>query len=397
MEHWGQLAKFGTQNKGGTTRLAYTNADKEARAYLSQIMKEAGLQVHVDAAGNLVGRMSGMNDDLAPVVTGSHIDTVPEGGRFDGVVGVLSAIEVVQSLNANHIRTRHPIEVIVFEDEERGHIGSRAISSGLSPDDLKLVVLSGKTVADGISFLGGDVSKIAQARRNPKSIAAYVELHIEQGGVLEKDKKDIGIVQGFVGVHRWNVTFIGLSNHAGTTPMNLRQDALLAAAEFITEVHRITVSTPGHQVATVGKLEIGPDAPNVIPGVAHLTLEARDLDAKKIEDMGKKFEAAANKTGKDTHTTASISRTYNTLPVLADPKIMSIIADSAKERHYTQMQLPSGAAHDAQEMAAIGPVGMIFIPSKGGISHSPDEYSSDIEIERGANVLLRTLMKLDKK
>src|SRR6266852_639889 len=273
VEHLNSLAEFGKNPQGGVSRVAYSEADRQGREYVLGLMRAAKLDVSIDAAGNIIGRRPGSANNLAPLLIGSHIDSVPEGGNYDGVVGSLSALEVAQTLAENNFTTRHPLEVIIFQNEEGGLIGSRAMNGELTEKELDLVSRSGKTIREGIKFIGGDPTRLSAVKRAKGSIAAYLELHIEQGGILEKEKIDIGVVEGIVGINWWDVTIEGFANHAGTTPMNQRQDALLAAANFIQAVNRIVTSVPGRQVGTVGRIQVLPGAPNVIPGKVILSLE----------------------------------------------------------------------------------------------------------------------------
>jgi N-carbamoyl-L-amino-acid hydrolase len=328
---------------------------------------------------------------------GSHIDSVPEGGNFDGVVGSLGAIEVAQVLAENNITLRHPLEVVIFQNEEGGLIGSRAIDGELTEKELDLVSRSGKTIRDGIKFIGGDPTKLSEVRRNKGDIAAYLELHIEQGGTLYAEKINIGVVEGIVGINWWDVTVEGFANHAGTTAMNNRQDALLAAAKFIEAVNRVVTSVPGRQVGTVGRINALPGAPNVIPGKVVLSLELRDLDAAKIKMLYERIYKEAQEIAKTSRTKFDFKEINVNIPAPTDPRIRSIISDTARELGLSTKLMPSGAGHDAQDMARLGPVGMIFVPSINGISHSPKEFTAPSDVGNGANVLLHTLLKLDKQ
>lgn len=397
-EHLKALSEFGKNPQGGVSRVAYSDADRQGREYVLSLMRAAKLDVSIDAAGNLVGRREAANnnDRLLPILFGSHIDSVPEGGNYDGDVGSLAAIEVAQTLAENNVRLRHPIEVIIFQNEEGGLIGSEAVIGALTERELDLVNKSGKTVRDGIKFIGGDVSKLATVKREKGSIAAYLELHIEQGGTLEAEKIDIGVVEGIVGINWWDVTIEGFANHAGTTAMNNRQDALLAAAKFIEAVNRVVNSVPGRQVGTVGRIQALPGAPNVIPGKVVCSLELRDLDASKIQMLYQKIRAESDQIAKASRVTFDFKELNANIPAPTDPRIRSIVDSSAKELGLTTKLMPSGAGHDAQDMARIGPVGMIFIPSIGGISHSPKEFSRPQDIENGANVLLGAVLRVDQ-
>jgi N-carbamoyl-L-amino-acid hydrolase len=394
MDHILALAEFGKNPQGGASRVAYSDADRQGREYVIGLIKAARLDAKIDAAGNLVGRRNGGDNSLKPLLIGSHVDTVPEGGNYDGVVGSLGAIEVAQTLAENNITLRHPLEVVIFQNEEGGLIGSRALDGELTEKELDLVSRSGKTIRDGINFIGGDTNKLSEVRRNRGDIAAYLELHIEQGGTLDTEKINIGVVEGIVGINWWDVTIEGFANHAGTTAMNNRQDALLAAAKFIEAVNRVVTSVPGRQVGTVGRITALPGAPNVIPGKVVLSLELRDLDAAKINSLYEKIRAEAQQIANSSRTKFDFKEINVNIPAPTDPRIRSVISEAARELGLSTKLMPSGAGHDAQDMARLGPVGMIFVPSVGGISHSPKEFSKPNDIANGANVLLHALLKL---
>ena len=397
MSHLLSLASFGKNPQGGVSRVAYSDADKLGREYVVGLMKVARLETTIDAAGNLIGKRAGSDNNLKSLLIGSHIDSVPEGGNYDGVVGSLGAIEVAQTLADNNVTLRHPLEVVIFQNEEGGLIGSRAIDGELTERELDLVSRSGKTIREGIKFIGGDPTKLSAVRRNKGDIAAYLELHIEQGGTLEAEKINIGVVEGIVGINWWDVTIEGFANHAGTTAMNNRQDALLAAAKFIEAVNRVVTSVPGRQVGTVGRITALPGAPNVIPGKVVLSLELRDLDAAKINMLYDKIRAEADQIAQASKTKFDFKEINVNIPAPTDRRIRSIISDAARDLGLSTKLMPSGAGHDAQDMARLAPVGMIFVPSVGGISHSPKEFSLPSDIGNGANVLLHALLKLDSQ
>lgn len=394
MDHLHKLAEFGRNPQGGVSRVAYSEADKQGREFVMSLMRDAKLDVSIDAGGNLIGRRAGSNDSRKPLLIGSHIDTVPEGGNYDGVVGSLGAIEVAHTLADNNVILNYPLEVVIFQNEEGGLIGSRAMNGELTERELDLVSRSGKTIREGIKFIGGDPAKLAEVRRQKGDIAAYVELHIEQGNTLDTEKIDIGVVEGIVGIHWWDVTIEGFANHAGTTAMNNRQDALLAGARFIQAVNRIVTSVPGRHVGTVGRINALPGAPNVIPGKVILSLELRDLEAARIKMLYERIYAEAQQIARDSRTKFEFTEINVNTPAPTDPRIRSLISEAAHELGLTTKLMPSGAGHDAQDMARLGPVGMIFVPSVGGISHSPREFSHPGDIANGANVLLHTLLKL---
>jgi N-carbamoyl-L-amino-acid hydrolase len=295
------------------------------------------------------------------------------------------------------IRTRHPLELIVFQNEEGGTVGSRALVGELKGPDLDLGTKSGKTIRSGISFIGGNPDRLDEVTRKPGDLAAYVELHIEQGGSLHADGIDIGVVEGIVGIGWWDVTIDGFANHAGTTAMNNRRDAMLAFARFTDMVNRVITSEPGRQVGTVGKVFAFPGAPNVVPGKVMCSLEIRELDNARIASFFDRIKQEAEKIGTATGTTFAFQSTHDSKSALTDPRIQQVITNVAAELKLTSRPMPSGAGHDAQHMAHLCPSGMIFIPSIDGISHAPKEFSRPADVGNGANVLLRTLLSLDEQ
>jgi len=391
-----ELSQFGRNPEGGVSRVAFSDADIQGRNYIMTLMKNAGLEVHIDAAGNIIGRRPGTEPNLRPILFGSHIDSVPKGGNYDGDVGVIGALECVEIFKEHDVKTRHPLEMIVFSDEEGGLVGSRAINGELRPDAFPLVSHSGKTIEEGIRAIGGDPSKIAEVKRAKGSIEAFLELHIEQGGILEDEKTNIGVVEGIVGINWWDVTIEGFANHAGTTPMNKRKDAMLAAAHLTIAINKAATDIPGRQVATVGRIKAEPGAPNVIPGKVIMSLEIRDLSAKKMDQVFQKIQEEAKGIEQRTGTRITFKPLdVSAIPAPTDERIRKVIADSAKLLGFTYKLMPSGAGHDAQDMAVIAPTGMIFVPSKGGISHSPKEFTGKQDMANGANVLLQTILKID--
>ena len=395
--HLAALSEFGRNPQGGVSRVAYTPSDLQGREYAISLMKAAGLSVTIDAAGNIVGSRAGSDQSLLPLWIGSHIDSVPEGGNYDGDVGSMSAIEVAQTLKEQNITLRHPLRVMIFQNEEGGTTGSHAIGMGADEAFLNRVSQSGKTIREGIRYIGGNPDLLASVRQKPGSIAGYLEFHIEQGGTLERDKVDIGVVEGIVGILHSEVTVDGFANHAGTTPMDQRHDAMLSAARFVDRVNAIVTATPGRQVGTVGWLKPLPGAYNVIPGKVTLGLELRDLDEKKVLQLFDQITAEAERLGARNQTRFSFSTPVMTHPALTDPQFQKTIGETAASLGFTTRSLPSGAGHDGQELASLGPIGMIFIPSISGISHSPKEFSRPQDIENGANVLLHTLVRLDRR
>lgn len=395
--HLKALSAFGANPQGGVSRVAYSEYDRRGREYVMGLMREAGLTVTVDTAGNIHGARAGSDPARKPLWFGSHVDSVPEGGNYDGPVGSLGAIEVAQTLKERGITTRHPINVVIFQNEEGGTVGSRAIVGELHEADLDLGTRSGKTIRSGITFIGGNVPRLAEAQRKAGDVAAYIELHIEQGGNLDKEQLNIGVVEGIVGIGWWDVTIEGFANHAGTTAMNDRRDAMLAFARYTDMVNRVVTSEPGRQVGTVGMVMAFPGARNVIPGKVQCSLELRDLDNARITRLFERVRAECLKIGEATGTTFAFQSTHQSASAMCDTGIMATIAAQARGLGLTHRTMPSGAGHDAQHMAKVCPSAMIFVPSIKGISHAPQEFSTPQDITNGANVLLQTVLALDAK
>src|SRR6266508_1495771 len=396
-QHLADLSRFGRNPQGGVSRVAFSQADTEGRTFAMDLMRQAGLDARIDPVGNLVGARPGSQPGALPILVGSHIDSVPEGGNYDGDVGSLAAIEVAQTLGERGYRNRHPLHVVIWCDEESGLTGSRGYIGDLPPGELTSPGRDGVPLADKIRRIGGDPDRIAAARHAPGSIAAYVELHIEQGAILDERGLEIGIVEGIVGIHHYDVTIHGFANHAGTTPMDRRRNALLAAAELTLAVDRIVKSVPGRQVGTVGRLLVHPDAPNVIPGQVDLTVELRDLSSSTITSLWDRIHAEALDIVRKYDTTLDFVLQHTNDPALSDPQIRAVIADAVAGLHLSSQLMPSGAGHDAQDLARIGPMGMIFVPSVKGISHSPLELTRPQDVTNGANVLLQTVVRLDQQ
>ncbi|HEX8659680.1 MAG TPA: Zn-dependent hydrolase [Hymenobacter sp.] len=391
-----QLAKFGVDEKGHGYRVAFTKGDLEGRAWFIEQMKRAGLAPTIDAAGNIIGKRKGKNPSLKPIAFGSHIDMVPDGGNYDGPLGAIGALEVIEVLNEHQLLTEHPLEVIVFANEEGGTIGSMALAGGLTPAGLQQKSQSGLTMAEGIKAIGGNPDNIQSCIRKKGDLRAWVELHIEQGGILARENVQIGVVEGIVGIVHWEVAVTGFANHAGTTPMAMRQDALLAASRLVVAVNEAIISVQGNQMGTVGKLALTPNAYNVIPGKVVMGLEIRDLSAEKIEMLFREIEKRAAAIATESNTTIRFERQANaSKPALTDKALQQTIAAAAKSLGLSTKLMQSGAGHDSQEIAAIAPVAMIFVPSVGGISHSYQESTKPGDLSNGANVLLQTILAID--
>lgn len=390
-----ELATYGRLPNGGNGRVAFSEADLESREWITDLMEAAGMETRVDAASNLLGRRPGSEEGLPPLLLGSHTDSVPEGGHYDGPVGSMAALEAVRTIHDHGHRTRHPLEVVIWTNEEGGKTGSRAWSGEVEPMELDLETASGRTIAEGLRFLGGDPGRLDEVRRGPGDVATYLELHVEQGAVLDRREIDVGVVQGIVGIKRWTVTVTGFANHAGTTPMDQRRDALVAAARFVDEVHLAARQREGSQVATVGRIEARPGAPNVIPGEVVMSLEIRDLAMETIDQVFADVRERARRIAGETDTEFGFERFYRSGAAPTDPRLRDAVEDAAEGLGLSSLRMPSGAGHDAQSVAKFAPVGMIFVPSEDGISHSPRERTLPGDVVNGGNVLLHALLAAD--
>ena len=392
------LARFGSVGRTATgiNRVAYSEGDLAGRRFTLDLFAQAGLAPRIDAAGNIIARVPGTDRAAKPILIGSHVDSVTDGGNFDGPLGSFAAIEVARSLGEQRVRLRHPLDVVVWSNEEGGTIGSKSAIGMIGPADLDKVARSGKTIREGIALVGGDPARLDTVVLKKGDLACYLELHIEQGGLLEKAGVNIGVVEGIVGLRWFEVTITGFANHAGTTPMDQRQDAMLAAARFTVAVNEAVRGEPGRQVATVGRITALPNTTNVIPGSVVLTVDLRDLDAAKVERFSARFEALGREIGGATGTTFAFRRLVDSAPAMADARVMGWIDASAAALGLSRQRMPSGAGHDAQEIAHVAPMGMIFVPSVGGISHSPRELTKPEDVVNGANVLMNAVVAADR-
>ncbi len=396
------LSMFGRPEGGtfqhGVSRIGYSDADIAGRRFVMDLMRKAGAQIRIDAAGNIFASRPGTDPSLPPVLFGSHIDSVPTGGNFDGDLGSLSAVHVLRMLNDLQIVTRRPLTAVVWACEEASFAGamlngSRAAAGKPRPGEMEQVS-RGMTKMEAIRRIGGNPERLETARLTSEMYHAYVELHIEQGGTLARDGVPVGVVDGIVSIDDYSVVVTGAANHAGTTPMPGRQDALIAAAQLTLAVRDVVVGEPGAQVGTVGHLEVSPNATNVIPGEVRMTVELRDLSAAKLERLSEKIRARAAAIASETRTEISMTRAGHMYPALAATEVQRAIEGAASRLGLESRHLPSGAGHDAQMMATLMPMGMIFVPSIGGISHSPKELTSWQDCANGANVLAETVMSL---
>lgn len=393
-----ELAEFGKNEKGENYRVAYSDGDVAGRSYFMDLMKKAELEVSIDAAGNIIGRREGLNSTLKPIAFGSHIDMVPNGGNYDGAYGSITALEIIEVLNEQNIITNHPLEVLIFQNEEGGLVGSRAMTGNLKKEALEQKSASGLKIREGIAKIGGNPDRLQDAVRNPGDLAAFLEIHIEQSKVLESRGIDLAIVEGIVGIEDWDIIVEGMANHAGSTPMNDRQDALIAASKLVLAVNEVVNSFEGFQVGSVGKMKVEPGAPNVIPGRVEMSLQMRDLSTEKIMRMFADIEQKAREIETDTGTKITFKHSnLSNAPSMASKEIQDKMIEAAESLDISYMKMQSGAGHDVQEMSALGPIGLVFIPSKDGISHNPQEFSSKEDMVKGANVMLRTVLLLDRE
>ncbi len=394
-----KLSEFGRNPEGGVTRLGFSEADMAAREYVMGLMRQAGLAVRVDPAGNIFGRRPG-TENLPVLLFGSHIDSVPHGGNFDGDVGSLGALEVMRALNEHKVATRHPLEMVVWSNEEGHHFGKGLFGSGaaagvLGPGILERRDEQGVSLADWLRRYGQDPARFTEARIRPGSVAGYLELHIEQGAVLDETRIPIGVVQGIVGINWWTCVAMGFANHAGTTPMNRRQDALAAAARAVLAVREEVRAEPGRQVGTVGYMSVEPGARNIIPGRVEFPVELRDLEAAKVERIWARIRERFATIAREENVEIECVPLAADQPARTDPVFQQAIREAAQAAGLATMDLPSGAGHDAQNASRFAPMGMIFVPSRGGISHSPREFTPPEEVANGVEVLYRSVLLLD--
>ncbi len=405
------LAAITRRDQPGYTRLAFSEEDRRARAWLRDRMVEAGLSVQVDAAANMIGRPQaepggpgGPNGgvDLGALAIGSHIDTVPQGGRFDGVAGVVAGLEVARVLKEGGRRTHHPLEVIAFTNEEPNAfgistVGSRAMAGKLTADRAReLREPGGRTLAEAIDFVGGDAARLEMARRPPRAIAHYLELHIEQGPVLDREKVPVGVVTGIAAPTRLRVRMGGRPDHAGTTPMGLRRDALAGAAEVVLALERIASHTP-ETVGTVGCLTTHPNHANVVPGQVEMLLEFRSILPERIAAVRKKFLESIQEVARRRGLDVSWEVMLEERPIPIPPETVALAATVCQELGIPYRRVPSGASHDANHIAEIAPVAMFFVPSVGGRSHCPEEFTETDHLVAGTRALLELLLRLDTR
>jgi len=392
------LAEIGRQEDYGIYRMAFSDGDMQGRKWFKDRIEEAGLEFYQDGAANLHARYN-WDDQHPSVMMGSHLDTVPGAGHLDGALGVIVALECLRCIKEEKLETRYPLEAIAFSDEEGrfgGMFGSQAIAGKLTPEKIfNAVDLDGIKLTDAMQAVGLNAMDALHARRNPDSLHAFLELHIEQGPLLDKMSISVGNVDAIAGLFKWEVSLIGTPNHAGTTPMDMRKDAFMGLSEFASQVQRILDENgSSRSVATIGRVSISPGAANVIPGNVEFSLEARDTNPDVLNDIAQAFRKSLSAIARRRDLMFEYKVLSEIEPVKSDTGIVETIENTCKSLKIPFLQMASGAAHDTQIMASITRAGMVFVPSKDGRSHSIAEWTDMDDIEKGANVALNTLYRI---
>ncbi len=381
---------------GGVNRTAFSPAEMEARQWFVNRLEEAGCTVRLDAIGNIIGRLEGRNPAAAPIVIGSHLDSVPQGGRFDGALGVMIGLEIVHCLRDLGTVLDHPLEIVSFSDEEGGLLGSRGWIGTVTDEDLEQIY-SGRPLHEALRELGLDPGQVDEARRETGEIAAYLEIHIEQGRVLEREGLQVGIVEGIVALDEYEIIVRGTANHAGTTRLADRDDPMAAAARMMAAVREEVVAQGGDLVATIGVVGVEPGAPNVIPSEVRFTIDIRDPSRLVLERAVANLQSTFTTFAAEEGVTVEW-KTLHAIPAApADPVVMTALREAVESYAYPWRIMASGAGHDAQSVADIAPMGMLFAPSVGGLSHTPAEFTRTVDAACCADVLLGALMLLDER
>ena len=394
------LGIIGRREDHGIYRMAFSDADKTGREWFKQRVAEAGLEFYQDGAANLFARL-GWDGRRPTVMIGSHLDTVPGGGVLDGALGVLVGLECLRTVKESGLTLQFPLEAVAFSDEEGrfgGLFGSQAIVGDLTPDKIyNSRDLEGLTLIEAMAAWGLDATAALGAQRNPESIHAFLELHIEQGPILDSKGIKIGVVEAITGLFKWEIRLIGTANHAGTTPMNMRQDAFLGLAEFANEIPRIIEEHGSENSrATIGRAELSPGAANTVPGQVLFSLDVRDTDQGILQELANACRRALSAIARRRRLMFEFDILSEISPVRCDPGIAQLVSQAAQQLGLSSLRMASGAAHDTQNMASITRAGMIFVPSIGGRSHSAAEWTPWESIEMGANAALNVLYQLAK-
>jgi N-carbamoyl-L-amino-acid hydrolase len=389
------LGRIGETSRGGLTRLALSDDDKRARDQMVDWMRQAGLRVRIDQMGNIFGERPGA-EALPAVMVGSHVDSVPTGGKYDGQLGVLCGLEVIRSLNDHGIRTRHPLTLVIFTNEEGARFQPAMIASGVMAGKIALEDAYNARDKDGLR-LGDELERIGYLGSEPcvaRPLRAYLELHIEQGPFLEEEGLAVGVVEGIVAISWSRLTIHGVQDHAGPTPMRVRHDALVAAAEVISGVRRIAQELGGDTVTTVGNLTVQPNIVNAIPGRVVLSIDMRDPRDATLDRARPMLERVVKEACQREGVRGELEHYWRVPYTPFDSGVVDAVERAARAAGARYRRIRSGAGHDAQYMATIGPAGMIFVPSHDGRSHCEEEFTPMDDIEHGANTLLRAALDL---
>jgi N-carbamoyl-L-amino-acid hydrolase len=392
-------ARIGATAKGGINRLTLTDLDREVRDWFKAQAEALGCTVGVDDMGAMYARRKGRRDDVPPIALGSHLDTQPTGGKFDGTLGTLAALEVLRTLEAAGYETYAPIEIVNWTNEEGSRFAPALIASGVFGGIFERDWAYAQKDRDGVTF-GEALEAIGYRgaeRCGARKFSAFFELHIEQGPILEREDKDIGIVSGVQGVRWFDCTLVGRDAHAGTTPMPARRDALLGAARMIEAIDRIARSHAPLAVATVGVIEARPASRNVIPGETWFTIDLRHPDEATLEILETEIRAALAQTAADLRLDATLDRIWSQAPVPFHPRCIAAVTKAATLCGFSAREIVSGALHDAAYVSRVAPAGMIFVPCRDGISHNEEEFSSQEQCARGAQVLLQAVLEIDRQ
>ncbi len=389
-----EMAKIGATEKGGNCRLALTDLDRQGRDLFVRWCEEAGCTVTVDRMGNIFARRPGRNNDLPPVVAGSHLDTQPTGGKFDGVFGVLAGLEVVRTLNDYNYETDAPVEVAVWTNEEGSRFAPAMVASGVFAGVFDLEYGLARADLDGHT-MGDELARIGyagEAECGGRPFAAFFEAHIEQGPILEAEEKTIGVVGGAQGQRWYEITMTGMEAHAGPTPMPSRRDALVGAARVVQEVNRIGHAHQPHACATVGLMQVRPNSRNVIPGQVFLTVDFRHPDDDVLGRMDAELRAFCDKVAAENRLDCALDQIWYSPPVVFDEGCVGAVRRAAEEAGYAHMDIVSGAGHDACYISRVAPTGMIFVPCENGISHNEEENAKPEDLAAGCTVLLHAML-----
>ncbi|GGC76697.1 Zn-dependent hydrolase [Thalassobacillus devorans] len=399
IHHFNEINSIGSTGSGGNSRFPYTKEYREAVEIVKERMKAIGMSVHEDAIGNVYGKVKGIYNHKS-LMLGSHIDTVPDGGMFDGLLGVVSALAAVESFIEQNGMPKWSIEVAVFVDEEgsrfnHGLFGSRAMAGEINKETLdEYKDDQGVTIAEAMKADGLQPEQLEYVERDLNQLIGYLELHIEQGIVLDENKEQIGVVEGIAGPARETFTFTGSADHAGNTPMHMRKDALIAASQFIAAIEKLPEQFSETAVATVGKITNFPNGTNVVPGKTEVTVDIRDTDAAVREELIQAIKYTAKRIADTRGLTLEVSNGIRVAPVQMDENMTNMIEEASKELNLAYRKMPSGAGHDAMILGNKVPTGMIFVPSRNGKSHTPEEWTSLSDCLDGILVMERTLGKI---